>query len=112
ITPYIVLNEGAQSEKGRADAMGKSDNDFTSKNIRPDIYFAKKGKVIYVYARSWKENNLKLKNLAKSEVNIKSVSMLGSKEKLKWQQDTDGLQVALPKKLPIAVPVYVFEVRI
>lgn len=112
VSPFTVLNEGAQSEKGRDDAMGKSDNDFTSKNTRPDIYFAKKGKVIYVYARSWKEKNLKLKNLAKSEINIKSISMLGSKEKLKWQQDADGLQIALPKEFPIAVPVYVFEVRI
>ncbi|MCX2477014.1 alpha-L-fucosidase [Pedobacter sp. MC2016-05] len=112
VSPFKILNEGAQSEVGRADAMGKSDNDFTSKNTRPDAYFAKKGKVIYAYARSWKMKQLNLKSLTKAIASIKSVSMLGSGEKIKWVQSSQGLNIELPNKLPSGLPVYVFEIGI
>ncbi len=107
--PWTVLNENGITEKGLDDAMGKSDNDFTSKTIQLDLYFNQKGNNIYLFARSWTSDIINLKSLA--GINIKSITLLGSKEKIKWEQGTNVLQITMPRHLPNGVPVYVFKIN-
>lgn len=90
------------------DALG----DVTSKVILPDIYFTAKENTVYLFARSWKEPTLHAKSLAADQHSIASIKLLGSKAKIKWKANGNGLSIQMPtkKSLPKEVPVYVFKV--
>lgn len=113
VKPWLVAGEQISAttlsdKKVKIDV----DNDATSKVISPDIYFASKGKTVYVFARSWKESSLKVENLAKGKQHIKSIKMLGSSEVTKWKQSSENLTINMPKKLSGIVPIYVFKIVI
>lgn len=116
VQPWIVTNENLAVEAGVSSktttGIVDTDNDNTAKGITPDIYFAQKNRVIYVYARSWNAGDMLIKSLGKTNSPIQTVSLLGSKEKVDWKQDSNGLSVKLPAKLPVGIPVYVFKVTI
>ncbi|MNT98627.1 hypothetical protein D3C72_2412550 [compost metagenome] len=65
-----------------------------------------------MYARSWSAGDMLIKSLGKTITPVQTVSLLGSKEKVQWKQDSGMLSVKLPAKLPIGIPVYVFKVTI
>lgn len=111
VKPWKVLNENAIVEKGRDDAMGKSDNDFTSRNTAPDVYFSQKNNVVYLYARSWKSGSLLAKSMNKNQLKIKKIQLLGNQQKIKWAQTRDGLTIQRPKNLDATLPVYVFKIE-
>jgi len=92
--PWQVFGEGPVRAKG-----GTFQEDFTySAN---DIRFTTKGPVLYAIAMGWPEGGkLVVRSLAatddaKANV-IRSVSLLGSDEKLAWKQTPYGLEVTLP----------------
>ena len=35
-----------------------------------------------------------------ADKNIKSIKMLGSKEKIRWEKTTDGLKISVPQNMP------------
>jgi alpha-L-fucosidase len=108
--PFTTVSEYAINVADvKADAMGKSSNDFTSKKINPDLYFNQKGNNIYVFARSWTAATIASKSLAQIK-NIKSISLLGSTEKVKWQLEADSLVINLPQLSKNEIPVYVFKI--
>lgn len=79
----------------------KNDKRFTAKDLR----FTVKDEVLYVTGLAWPESgSVTVKSLAKGSANyaeeIVSVEMLGSKEKLQWSRDAEGLKVKLPKVRP------------
>jgi alpha-L-fucosidase len=117
--PWVVNTEsvltGVQTKEEQPvnkATMKDTDNDNTSKEIAPDIYFTSKAGTIYVFARSWKAVNMRVKTFAGGTYKIKKVALLGSSSKIKWQQNANGLQVEMPESLPNTVPVYVFKVTI
>lgn len=110
--PYATVSEYALSVVDvKADAMGKSNNDFTSKQINPDLYFNQRGNTIYVFARSWIQNIIKSKVLGQLK-NIKKIELLGSKQKIKWFFEKGNLVMTrfdLPKN---EIPIYVFKISL
>lgn len=114
--PWTVTTESLPLEASvgpkAVTGLVDTDNDNTVKGITPDIYFAQKNRVIYVYARSWSAGDMLIKSLGKIATPVQAVSLLGSKEKVQWKQDSGMLSVKLPAKLPIGIPVYVFKVTI
>ncbi|WP_300598901.1 alpha-L-fucosidase [Niabella sp.] len=86
-------------------------NDATSKRIFPEIRFTAKKNQVYVFANSIAEKKIAVKALGKaSGEKIKSVSLLGSGKKIKWEQKTAALILPLPTLSNAAVNVNVFKV--
>ena len=78
------------------------------KDVRPyestDIRFTTKGETLYAFCMSNPTENIKITSIGKnSKLNDKavtSVQMLGSNEKLVWNQQNDALVINKPTKLP------------
>ncbi len=89
--PWLVYGEGGVRTKG-----GHFHEDF--KYTAEDIRFTTKGDALYAIALGWPSNGkLVVKSLASSgQGKIRTVSLLGSREKLTWTQTSQGLEVTLP----------------
>jgi alpha-L-fucosidase len=77
------------------------DKRFTAEDIR----FTTRDGILYVTGLDWPENNkITIKSLASGselyQEEVKSISMLGSDNKLTWERSNKGLTVTLPKKRP------------
>lgn len=117
--PWVISNENSAAEElvkaGEGENKGTmkdTDNDNTSKQIKPDVYFTAKGNTIYLFARSWKAGDINVKALAAERYKIKKVSLLGSSSKINWQQKEQVLRIVIPASLPATVPVYVFKITL
>jgi len=108
--PWQVTAEKVSSRTLSGAAIDDADSDITSKVILPDIYFTAKGKTVYVFARSWNKPMLDVETMTKGKYQIKSISLLGSTDKISWDQTNDALQIKMPTQLSSVVPVYVFKV--
>lgn len=109
--PWDVTSEQVSAKTlGGAIAIDV-DNDATSKVIIPDIYFTSEGKTVYVFARSWQKPVVDVQTMAGGKYNIKSIKLLGSSGKIKWEQTNAALNITMPEQLPAEVPVYVFKVE-
>jgi alpha-L-fucosidase len=74
-----------------------------------DIRFTAKGTTLYAIALAWPENGrLVVKSVA--DVPVKSVELLGSKDKLAWKRDAAGLSIKLPAQRPNDYA-FVFRIR-
>ena len=74
---------------------------YTSEDIRFTRNKAKT--VLYAILLEWPNGDITIKSLNSSSINkgnIKSISLVGSKEKLKWSQDANGLTILKPKNKP------------
>lgn len=86
-------------------------NDATSKRIFPEIRFTAKRNTIYVFANSIHEKQFAVKSLgSQSGERIKSVSLLGSGKKIKWEQQAERLILPLNALKSKEVNVRVFKV--
>ena len=103
--PTVTKPEGKNT-------MQDTDNDNTSKDIAPTIYYTTKDKNIYLFAASWKAAIVNAKSLMSGKVAVKKVSLLGTCKKVKWTQSNAGLQIEMPSKLPGTTPIYVFKVAL
>lgn len=70
-----------------------------------DIRFTRKGDVLYAIALGWPEDGkIEIKSLGKKSglgtEGIKSISMLGSKKRIKWQVNDDELLIKLKRSDP------------
>jgi len=73
----------------------RKQKNFTGEDIR----FTTKGKTIYAIALDWPGQAMTVKTVD-AGVQVASVSLLGSKAKLKWKQTPEGLRVELPAEKP------------
>jgi alpha-L-fucosidase len=115
--PWTVTNEVVSSsmtaeKQKKASGLVDTDNDNTAKTTSPDVYFTKRDRTIYVYARSWTAPDLIVKSLKAGSASIKSIKLLGAKDHVVWKQESDHLYIEMPKKLPSGIPVYVFKVEV
>ena len=91
--PWTKYGEGPTQIVGGAfhDTEAKP---FTAQDIR----FTTKGKILYAIALGWPENNrLTIHSVIADKIKVADVALLGSKEKVKWSQDSDGLHLMLPQ---------------
>ncbi|TXG38389.1 hypothetical protein FUA22_00470 [Seonamhaeicola maritimus] len=69
-----------------------------------DIRYTKKDKNVYAIQLGWpgSKKEIALETFAgkAKDLKIKSISVLGSKERIKWKKTADGLVVTSPKKKP------------
>lgn len=113
--PWKVYGEGPSTtekqEKGQFGGL---------KDVRPykasDIRFTTKDGALYAFCMVAPANDVKITSLGKkSKLNTKkiaSITMLGSTEKLHWQQDADALTIKNPGTAPVKkVPVVGFKIE-
>ncbi|BCU79534.1 alpha-L-fucosidase [Luteolibacter sp. LG18] len=94
--PWTTFGEGPASDGAPISAQGFNEGKgkpFTADDFR----FTAKGKVLYAIELGWPgEKEVVLKSLAGKKVT--AVTLLGSKAKVEWAQDAEGLKLKLPEK--------------
>jgi len=101
--PWKIYGEGPSTLKNQPKGQfgGLSD-------VRPyessDIRFTTKDKALYAFCMESPTQNINIRSLGTnskvSAERVASVKMLGSSEKLKWNQEGDALVITKPEKLP------------
>ncbi|MDF9829687.1 alpha-L-fucosidase [Parabacteroides sp. PF5-6] len=87
-----------------------TDNEATQYTAR-DIRFTTKGNDFYAIALNW-DTNMIIKSLdanAIADAKIQNITLLGSDEKITWEQTKDGLKIAFPKNKPCGYA-YAFKI--
>ncbi|MNP95779.1 Alpha-L-fucosidase [compost metagenome] len=84
--------------------------DDTPKDTNPDIRFTAKENIVYVFARSIKEDNFTIKSFAKND-KIKSITLLGNNKKIIWKFSENGLNIKMPSLNKSGLPIYVFKIE-
>ncbi len=108
--PWTVYAEGPtkldilnKNKKGKMLPGWNYRHDFTAEDIR--FTRSKDGKTLYAIALNWPEDGkILIKNLKAGSEHypneIKSISMIGSDEKITWNRTPAGLEVTFPKEKP------------
>ena len=109
--PWKHYGEGPASESLKT-ADNKSFNEGKIKLSAKDIRYNQNGKILYATLLGIPSDNICLKSLGKNKNKdkIKSIQILGSKEKLSWKQYADSLVIIKPKIIPNDIAV-VFKIK-
>ncbi len=102
--PWKIYGEGPSTIKENQ-KKGQFSGLADTRSYQPaDIRFTTKGNDLYAFCMEVPEGDIQIKSLGKtSTVNdrkIVSVSLLGSRQKLKWKQEDDALVITKPANLP------------
>jgi alpha-L-fucosidase len=79
-----------------------------------DIRFTTKGNIIYAACLNWPKEDVQIKSMGKEVIPnmiITNIELLGSEEKLLWNQEDNFLRILPPKEKPCKY-VYVFKVTL
>lgn len=101
--PWKVFGEGPAAEAANpinAQGFNEGRIKFSSKDIR----FNQKGRVLYVTVMGSPTEPIQVKNL-NQQTGISRIELLGSKEKVKWQQTSQHLQIEAPATVPNPIAV-------
>jgi len=103
--PWKIHAEGPTVTRGlKRNNKGeeKEQWDWRQKFTSQDIRFTTKDDTLYAIALDWPEDGvLTVTSLAEgTDVNIKSIDLVGHEDALQWQQTAEGLIVTLPSKQP------------
>jgi len=96
-SPWKVFHDGPLLDKEAAKAGGKSTG------FPVDIRVTAKGNATYAICLAWPEKEMLVRALGSRAVpdkTIAAVSMLGSKDEVKWPQTDDGLTLSVPREKP------------
>ena len=70
------------------------------KYLPSDLRFTTKNGILYVFTLGKPVEDIVVKSLSvTNSLKVKSIQMLGSKEKLTWNQSNEGLSIGKPKSL-------------
>ena len=99
--PWKVYGEGPSAEISNpinVQGFNEGKVKFSAKDIR----FNQNGKILYVTTLGIPDADITIKSVSKQKGNpaIKSVKLLGSNEKISWNQNTDGLLIKKPRTSP------------
>ncbi len=99
--PWKVYGEGPTVESANP-IKEQGFNEGKTKYSGKDIRYNQKGNVIYATVMGVPTEDICLKSFGinKGNTRIKSIEMLGSKEKLLWKQNTDALSISKPEACP------------
>jgi alpha-L-fucosidase len=100
--PWKVYGEGPSMQKQEKGRFGGV------RDVRPyeatDIRFTTKGEALFAFCMGSPKNDIKITSLGKKSAladnKVRSVSMLGSDEKLKWEQQDEALVITKPAQIP------------
>ncbi len=107
--PWINFGEGPSLSKSQGKGHKEGIKDVRAYEAG-DLRFTKKGKTIYAFAMEHPVEDICIKSMPASQ-KVKSVKMLGSKEKIKFSRGTNGeLIIAKPANMP-DYRVVVFEIK-
>jgi len=88
--PWKVYGEGPTNEE-----LGSWDKSEGEYKFKPgDVRFTRKGDILYAIMLEWPGREITINSLKGLKIN--KLTMLGSDEKIKWQQEKEGLRVSLP----------------
>ncbi|MEY8611910.1 alpha-L-fucosidase [Parabacteroides segnis] len=82
--------------------------DGTPKENTPDIRFTIKNNILYIIVRSIKDQNFIIKSILPSD-NVKKVTLLENGAKVNWKSTDKGLEVTIPERSPLKLPVYTLK---
>ena len=102
--PWKIYGEGPSTVKENQ-KKGQFAGLTDTRAYQPtDIRFTTKGNTLFAFCMETPQDNIEIRSLGKnSTINDKkivSISMLGSKQKLKWEQKDDALVITKPTDLP------------
>ena len=111
--PWKIFGEGPSTDKNQEKGQFGGLKDIRS--YQPaDIRFTTKNGVVYAFCMSTPTEDIQIKALGKiseyMDHKISSISMLGSKEKIKWKQGVNALIINKPTVMP-DFKVVVFAVK-
>ena len=100
--PWKIYGEGPSTKNQAKGTFGGV------KDVRPyesdDVRFTTKGEILYAFCMKKPSGDIKITSLGLNSImsgkQIESVKILGSKEKLKWNQQSESLVIKKPSKLP------------
>ncbi len=100
--PWNYFGEGPSADAANPiNAQG-----FNEGRIRysaKDLRFNTKGKILYVTVMGIPDADIAVKRLKRGEVGVKRIELLGSREKVNWTQNSDGLTINKPGAMPNSI---------
>ena len=97
--PFTLYGEGTQ-EIVEGHLSERQNKDATADDVR----FTTKGNTLYAIVLDWPEDQLNIQSLGKNagyfSKEIKSIALLGSKNKLSWDHEENMLSISLPDSKP------------
>jgi alpha-L-fucosidase len=109
--PWKLYGEGPSADLSNP-INSQGFNEGKIKLSAKDIRYNQNGKILYATLLGTPSDNISLKSLGKnkSKDKIKSIQILGSKEKLSWKQYADSLVIIKPKIIPNDIAI-VFKIK-
>jgi alpha-L-fucosidase len=100
--PWTVFGEGPHMIKGGSFKGSKSARELGTRDVR---YTRNKANtVVYAFVFGWPQQAPVLRSFATGAANhpgkVANVELLGSPEKIRWQQTAAGLRIELPRQKP------------
>jgi alpha-L-fucosidase len=96
--PWKVFGEGPAAEAANP-ISAQGFNEGKIKLGAKDVRFNQKGNILYATVMGVPSENITIKNLNQQN-KIKSIELLGSKEKVTWNQNEQRLEIEKPKANP------------
>lgn len=87
-------------------------NDTTPTATPADLRFTARKDVVYLFARNWKTPLVTTPRFDERSRKVTQVILLGSSERVQWQQRAGNLEITLPPKLPGKIAVHVYRIQI
>jgi alpha-L-fucosidase len=78
-----------------------------------DVRFTRKGNVLYATVMGWRDEPINIISLGKNEIGgikISNINLIGSNEKIEWEQGSDALSISFPQEKPSDFA-YVFKIE-
>jgi alpha-L-fucosidase len=97
--PFVDYGEGPAKMESSG-GFAKMRGGYTAKDIR----YTRKGSIVYAIVLGWPGENKEVtmtifgKGGKAENIKVKSISMLGAKEKIKWHRSDVGLVVTTPSQ--------------
>ena len=109
--PWKLYGEGPSADLSNP-INSQGFNEGKIKLSAKDIRYNQNGKILYATLLGTPSDNICLKSLGsnKNKDKIKSIQILGSKEKLSWKQYADSLVIKKPKIIPNDIAI-VFKIK-
>lgn len=103
--PWKIYGEGpAEVIEGHLSEYKNKDN------TAEDIRFTTKGETLYATVLDWPTDPIRIKSLSNKDYEIKHITLLGSNEKIRWEQTQNGLIIA-PSKLKMGDYAFVYKIE-
>lgn len=100
--PWKIYGEGPSITEAQEKGQFHGIKDVRSYK-QGDLRFTAKGKTIYAFCMEKPEGDIHISSLALKTATghkVSSISLLGSKEKIKWTQNNDEIVIQRPAQLP------------